>query len=108
MTTPRRGRSEPLPIDNTLRQLLDRLGVVEAALWNRIRDEWEDLSGSPWAAQTTPVGMHGRKLVLEASSPQAVAVLRYGTTGLTHRLNTQLGDGVISEVVVKPPSRQSG
>ncbi len=108
MTAPRRGKSEPLPIDDTLRRLLDRLGVVEASLWNRIRDEWVDLSGAPWATQTTPVGMHGRKLVLEAISPQAVAMLRYGTTGLTHRLNAQLGDDVISEVVVKPPSRQSG
>jgi hypothetical protein len=35
-------------------------------------------------------------------------MLRYGTTGLTHRLNTQLGDDVVAEVVVKPPSRQSG
>ncbi len=108
MTTPKRGRSEPLPIDDTLRRLLERLGVVEASLWNRIRDDWGALSGSPWAAQTRPVGMHGRKLVLEAISPQAVAMLRYGTTGLTHRLNAQLGDDVISEVVVKPPSRQSG
>lgn len=108
MNTPRRGKSEPLPIDDTLRRLLDRLGVVEASLWNRIRDEWTDLSGSPWATQTTPVGMHGRKLVLEAVSPQAVGMLRYGTTGLTHRLNAQLGDDVIAEVVVKPPSRQSG
>jgi len=88
--------------------LLDRLGVVEASLWNRIRDEWASLSGSPWASQTRPVGMHGRKLVVEAVSPQAVSMLRYGTTGLTHRLNTQLGEDVISEVVVKPPSRQSG
>lgn len=108
MTTPRRGRSEPLPIDDTLRRLLDRLGVVEASLWNRIRDEWAALSGSPWATQTTPVGMHGGKLVVEAVSPQAVAMLRYGTTGLAHRLNAQLGDEVISEVVVKPPSRQGG
>ena len=44
MTTPRRGKSEPLPIDDTLRRLLDRLGVVEASLWNRIRDEWVELS----------------------------------------------------------------
>ena len=108
MTAPRRRKSEPLPIDDTLRRLLDRLGVVEASLWNRIRDDWVGLSGSPWATQTTPIGMHGRKLVVEATSPQAVAMLRYGTTGLTHRLNAQLGDDVISEVVVKPPSRQSG
>jgi hypothetical protein len=108
VTAPRRGKSEPLPIDETLRRLLDRLGVVEASLWNRIRDEWVSLSGSPWATQTTPVGMHGRRLVVEATSPQAVAMLRYGTAGLAHRLNAQLGDDVISEVVVKPPSRQSG
>ena len=42
--------------------------------------------------------MHGGKLVVEAASPQAVAMLRYGTTGLAHRLNAQLGDDVISEV----------
>ncbi len=110
MTTPsrKRGRSEPLPIDDTLRRLMDRLGVVEASLWNRIRDEWEELSGSPWATQTRPIGMHGAKLVLEATSAQAVAMLRYGTTGLAHRLNAQLGDDAVSEVVVKPPSRQGG
>ena len=106
VSTPKRGRSEPLPIDDTLKRLLDRLGVVEATVWNRIRDEWVELSGSPWATQTTPVGMHGNKLVLEASSPQAVAMLRYGTTGLAHRLNAQLGEDVVAEVVVKPPSRQ--
>ena len=106
VSTPKRGRSEPLPIDDTLKRLLDRLGVVEASVWNRIRDDWDELSGSPWATQTTPVGMHGNKLVLEASSPQAVAMLRYGTTGLAHRLNAQLGADVVAEVVVKPPSRQ--
>ena len=106
VSTPKRGRSEPLPIDDTLKRLLDRLGVVEASVWNRIRDDWVELSGSPWATQTKPVGMHGNKLVLEASSPQAVAMLRYGTTGLAHRLNAQLGEDVVAEVVVKPPSRQ--
>ena len=105
---PRRGRSEPIPIDDTLRRLMDRLGVVDSAIWNRIRDEWAELSGTPWALQTTPVGMHGGKLVLEAVSPQAVAMLRYGTTGLTHRLNVQLGDDVVNEVIVKPPSRSGG
>lgn len=108
VTPPKRGRSEPLPIDDTLRRLMDRLGVVEASVWNRIRDEWVELSGTPWGTQTTPIGMHGKKLVLEASSPQAVAMLRYGTTGLAHRLNAQLGDGTVGEVVVKPPSRHSG
>ncbi|HEY5651718.1 MAG TPA: DUF721 domain-containing protein [Acidimicrobiia bacterium] len=108
MSAPRRGRSEPLPIDETLRRLMERLGVVEVSVWNRIRDEWVELSGTPWATQTTPIGMHGKKLVLEASSPQAVAMLRYGTTGLAHRLNAQLGEGTIGEVVVKPPSRHSG
>lgn len=97
-----------MPIDDALRRLMDRLGVVEASVWNRIHDEWAELSGTPWATQTTPIGMHGKKLVLEASSPQAVGMLRYGTSGLAHRLNAQLGDGTVAEVVVKPPSRQSG
>ena len=109
MTTPgpRRGRSEPVPIDDALRRLMDRLGVVEASVWNRIRDEWVELSGTPWAVQTKPIGMHGKKLVVEASSAQAVAMLRYGTAGLAHRLNAQLGEGTVAEVVVKPPSRHS-
>lgn len=104
----KRGRSEPIPIDATLRRLMDRLGVVDSSIWNRIRDEWVELAGTPWSVQTSPVGMHGGKLVLEAVSPQAVALLRYGTTGLTHRLNTQLGDDIVTEVVVKPPPRSGG
>lgn len=104
----KRPRSEPLPIDDTLRRLMRRLGVVEAATWHRIRDDWGSLAGTPWSVQSAPVAMHGRKLVIEAVSPQAVAMLRYGTVGLTHRLNDQLGDGTIAEVVVKPPSRRPG
>lgn len=101
-----RGRSEPLPIDDTLRRLMERLGVVEASLWNRIRDDWSELAGTPWSVQTTPVAMHGKKLVVEATAAQAVSMLRYGTAGLAHRLNVQLGEETISEVVIKPPSRR--
>ena len=105
---PKRGRSEPIPIDGTIKRLMERLGVVDSSTWNRIRDDWAELSGTPWAAQTSPIGMHGGKLVLEAVSPQAVAMLRYGTIGLAHRLNTQLGEGTVTEVIVKPPSRSGG
>lgn len=101
----KRPRSEPLPIETPLRQLMDRLGVVDASLWTRLQDEWETLSGNPWAAQTRPLAMQGKTLVIEAASPQAVAMLRYGTSGLAHRLNAQLGDNTISSVIVKPPSR---
>lgn len=101
-----RGRSEPKPIDDVLRRLMDRLGVVEAGLWNRIEGEWATLAGTPWSAQTRPIGMHRKKLVIEAVSPQAVAMLRYGTTGLVHRLNAQLGDGTVEDVVVRAPGNQ--
>jgi hypothetical protein len=105
---PKRGRSEPIPIDDTIKRLMERLGVVDSSTWNRIRDEWAELSGTPWAVQTSPIGMHAGKLVLQAMSPQAVAMLRYGTIGLTHRLNAQLGEGTVTEVIVKPPSRSGG
>ena len=103
---PGRGRSEPKPIDDVLKQLMERLGVVEASLWSRIEGEWSALAGTPWSAQTRPIGMHRRKLVIEAVSPQAVGMLRYGTTGLVHRLNAQLGDGTVEEVVIKAPGSQ--
>ncbi len=103
---PGRGRSEPKPIDDVLKRLMERLGVVESSLWSRIESEWTTLAGTPWSGHTRPIGMHRRKLVIEAVSPQAVGMLRYGTTGLVHRLNAQLGEGTVEEVVVKAPGSQ--
>lgn len=101
-----RGRSEPKPINDVLERLMERLGVVDAGLWSRIEDDWATLAGTPWSGQTRPIGMHRRKLVVEAVSPQAVGMLRYGTSGLIHRLNAQLGEGTVEEVVVKAPGAQ--
>lgn len=102
----RRSQSEPKPIDDALRRLMDRLGVVERSVWERIEGEWPSLAGSPWSAQTRPIGMQRRTLVIEAVSPRAVGMLRYGTTGLVHRLNAQLGEGTVEDVVIRAPGNQ--
>ncbi len=99
---------EPARLGDVLRGLLGRLGVPDPDLWNRIEQEWESLAGEPWDRLARPLALTGHVLVVEARSPAAVGMLRYGTAGLKARLDGALGLGVVTEVRVRAPGRRDG
>lgn len=99
------GGREPSSLGDVLRGVLRRLGVADLELWRRIEGEWSELAGSPWDAHSRPASLTDGVLVVEATSPAAVSLLRYGVAGLRARLAERLGDGVVTEVVVRPPRR---
>lgn len=96
---------EPARLGDVLRGLLGRLGVPDPGLWNRIQDEWASIAGEPWDRLSRPLALTGEVLVVEARSPAAVSMLRYGTASLKARLEAALGPGVVTEVRVKAPTR---
>jgi predicted nucleic acid-binding Zn ribbon protein len=96
---------DPTSLGDVLRGVLRRLGVADLELWRRIETEWAELAGSPWDSHSRPASLGDGVLVVEATSPAAVSLLRYGVTGLRARLSEQLGEGVVTEVVVRPPRR---
>ena len=96
---------DPAPLRDVLSGLLGRLGVGDLARWRRIEEEWADLAGEPWSTQAVPLSLNGSVLVVEARSPMALSLLRYGVAGLVARLDEHLGAGVVTEVRVRAPGR---
>ena len=97
---------EPAPLGDLVRDLLDRLGVADPTTWNTVQEEWERVAGEPWATQARPVSLRAGHLTVEAIAPPAVAVLRYGCASLVARLEAELGEGVVTEITVRPPARR--
>lgn len=97
---------EPAPLGDLVKQLLTRLGVPDLSTWREVEQRWEALAGEPWASQARPVSLQDGLLVVEAESGPAVALLRYGENSLVKRLEDTLGNGVVKEVRVRPPSRR--
>jgi hypothetical protein len=62
------------------------------------------LAGSPWSGRSRPLFIQGKTLVVEATAPSMVAFLRYGSSELVAALSRVIGDGVIEQIEVRPPS----
>lgn len=93
------------PLADSLGQLFARLGFADPRLVSTINSEWDTLAPSPWPQRSRPLGVRGKTLVVEASSPSMVAFLRYGVSDLLDAIRTRLGEGVIETVDVRPPGR---
>jgi predicted nucleic acid-binding Zn ribbon protein len=74
-------------------------------VWKRLVTEWESLSGEPWSTMSRPVALTRSVLLVEAVSPAAVSLLRFGAAGLAERLNQALGAAVIEEIKLRAPGR---
>ncbi len=91
------------PLDESVRRALARLGLVDVEVMLRLRSEWDDLAGEPWAGISRPLGLADGELVVEAAQPGLVATLRYGTGALCRRLCEALGTRRIDRVKVVAP-----
>lgn len=90
--------------EESLGEVFRRLGLPDPVLMSAILEEWEELAGSPWKGRSKPLGVEGRTLVVEASSPSMVAFLRYGEASLLESLRDRFGPRVIERIEVRPPS----
>lgn len=97
-------------IDGDVRRVLGRLGLRDVDVMLRLRDEWDELAGAPWAGVSQPLGLQGGELVVEAAVPGLVGTLRYGEQALVGTLSAALDSDAVKVVKVVPPrgSRAGG
>ncbi|GIU93257.1 MAG: hypothetical protein KatS3mg011_2163 [Acidimicrobiia bacterium] len=98
-------RREPTAIGDLIRRVLGGLGLDDPTTWEALRRDWSELAGAPWDRLARPLSLRRGLLVVEAASPAAVGVLRYGLDGLRQRLESSLGEGTVREVELRPPPR---
>ena len=91
---------KPVALDAAIREVLAALGIPDPDLHQRLRDEWAELAGSPWSEHSRPLYLRRGELVVEATSPRAMSVLRFAVA----RLKEVLGEDVIDHVVLRRPS----
>ena len=89
----------------SLEEVFQRLGLPDPVLVSQIKDEWEELAGTPWSGRSQPLFVQGKTLIVEAASPSTVAFLRYGEAALIEALVGRFGEGVIDSIEVRPPPR---
>jgi hypothetical protein len=90
-------------IDTPLRNALRHLGLGEVEVLLRLLREWDSMAGPPWSGASEPVKLQAGELVVRAERSSSVRVLRYATGSLIERLDTQLGEGVVTSVRVVAP-----
>lgn len=96
---------EPRPLGDVVRGLLASLGLASLDTWRRVESDWAELAGPPWDRHARPLSLRQGVLTVEAITPAAVSVLRYGVASLEERLAAELGTETIREVRVRSPER---
>lgn len=96
-------RRDPLPLSDVLNTVLSRLGMGDLSAWERIRGEWESVAPPPWNLQSKPLALTDGVLVVEAVTPAAVGLLRYGINSLERAMAERYGEGVVREVKLRAP-----
>lgn len=93
------------PFSESIDDVFTRLGLPDPVLISRIKGEWEELAGKPWVGRSRPMYVKGKTLIVEASSPSMVALLRYGEASLVEALKRRFGPGLVDSVEVVAPGR---
>lgn len=99
--------TDPSPLGDLIGRLLQRHGLEDLGTWNRIRDEWEDVAPAPWNRHSRPMALTRGTLVVEASNPSAVSLLRYAVASLQATLAARYGEGTVRQITVRGPASSS-
>jgi predicted nucleic acid-binding Zn ribbon protein len=105
---PRRGgrtrREDPQPLSTALDSLLTDQGWQTAAAVGSVFGRWDQLVGRDVAAHTRPERFTDGELVVVADSAAWATQVRLLTSAVLRRLNTELGHGTVTRVVVRGPA----
>jgi predicted nucleic acid-binding Zn ribbon protein len=105
---PRRGgrtrREDPQPLSTALDGLLAEQGWQTAAAVGSVFGRWDQLVGPDVAAHTRPERFSDGELVVIADSAAWATQVRLLTSAVLRRLNTELGHGTVTRVVVRGPA----
>jgi predicted nucleic acid-binding Zn ribbon protein len=97
------GPRELEPFSDALEAMLGRLGIALPEVQTILMEEWDDIAGRPWAGRSRPRVIRDRALVVEATSPSMVSLLRYGESTLLEALAARFGEGVVESIEIVVP-----
>ena len=97
-------REDPQPLSAALDGLLADQGWQTEAAVGSVFGRWDQLVGPDVAAHTRPEQFNDGELVVIADSAAWATQMRLLTSAVLRRLNTELGHGTVTRVVVRGPA----
>jgi predicted nucleic acid-binding Zn ribbon protein len=104
---PKRPESDPKPVGDLVRTLVDGRGWSEHMVFGRLLEEWAKVVGPDVAARSAPVGLKGGILSIRADGAAWATELTLLGRSIVSKVDSYLGGGVVREVRVTagPPLR---
>jgi hypothetical protein len=97
-------RGDMADLTGGIGRMLRNLGMGDIRMLLDLQAEWDEIAGRPWAGVSRPMGVSDGELLVEASDPGTVSLLRYATGALVKAVEDRFGVGPVDRVrVVSPP-----
>ena len=96
---------DPVPFGAMIRRLVDERGWEETTTAAGVLANWDRLVGPEIADHCRPSSLVDGELVLVAESSAWATQLRLLTRTMTRRLAEQVGEGVVTSIVVRGPAQ---
>lgn len=99
---------EMVSFGEVIQSILARLGVADLDRVRELSERWQEVAGPQWGSNSVPVVVSHGELLVEASDPRLVRMLRHDTGRLVERIAARFGRSFVTSVrVVGPPWRRS-
>ncbi len=95
---------EMVSFGDMIQSIMARLGVADLDRIRELDERWEEVAGPQWGSNSVPVVVSNGELLVEASDPRLVRMLRHDADRLVARIAERLGRSFVTSVrVVGPP-----
>lgn len=100
-------RRDPVPLSRAFDRLVSEKGWTREVSLHVVLARWPELVGPANAAHTAPVGYQKTVLTVQADSTVWATSMRAIAPNLVAELNSRLGDGTVTRLVVQGPNAPS-
>ena len=98
---------EMVSFGDMIQSIMARLGVADLDRIRELDERWEEVAGPQWGSNSVPVVVSNGELLVEASDPRLVRMLRHDADRLVVRIAERFGRSFVTSVrVVGPPWRR--
>ncbi|MYC84050.1 MAG: DUF721 domain-containing protein [Acidimicrobiia bacterium] len=98
---------EMVSFGDMIQSILAGLGVADLDRIRELDERWEEVAGPQWGSNSVPVVVTNGELLVEASDPRLVRMLRHDAEPLVLRIADRFGRSFVTSVrVVGPPWRR--
>ena len=102
-----RHEGDMVSFGDMLQSILTGLGVADLDRVRELDERWEEVAGPQWGSNSVPVVVSNGELLVEASDPRLVRMLRHDAERLVIRIAERFGRSFVTSVrVVGPPWRR--